>query len=79
MRDKQEEPGARDDRVGRDECREGARTRRADVGFGDLSYFNRAFRRCPDEPCAVARRLDVPESEILLGANATEGKLKTFV
>jgi CHAT domain-containing protein len=29
-----------------------------------------------DELCAVARRLDVPDSEILLGADATEARLK---
>jgi tetratricopeptide (TPR) repeat protein/CHAT domain-containing protein len=29
-----------------------------------------------DELCEIARRLGVPESDILLGANATEGRLK---
>jgi CHAT domain-containing protein/tetratricopeptide (TPR) repeat protein len=63
-----------------------ARGRRAVASFTRVSRRGQAdieeVRRCTplpdtaDELCEVARRLGVPESEVLLGAQATETRLK---
>jgi CHAT domain-containing protein len=63
-----------------------ARGRRAAASFMRMSRRGQAdieeVRRCTplpetaDELCEVARRLGVPESDILLGADATETRLK---
>jgi CHAT domain-containing protein/tetratricopeptide (TPR) repeat protein len=49
--------------------------RGAQVDIEQIRY-QVALPEAADELCAVARRLGVPDSEILLGANATEARLK---